>query len=46
MLTYGFMTLYCTTYTAAASVTAGRGMGILHAWTEANQALWAGVLDV
>ena len=31
----------------AAAVTAGAGWGtaILHAWTEADQALWAGVLN-
>ena len=43
------MALYCAAKTAAfaAAVTAGAGWGtaILHAWTEADQALWAGVLN-
>ena len=43
------MALYCAAKTAAfaAVVTAGAGWGtaILHAWTEADQALWAGVLN-
>ena len=49
VLTYWFMLLYCAAKTAAfvAAVTAGAGWGaaILHAWTEADQALWAGVLN-
>lgn len=49
VITYWFMTLYCAAKTAAfaAAVTAGAGWGtsILHAWTEADQALWAGVLN-
>ena len=47
--TYWFMALYCAAKTAAfvAAVTAGAGWGtaILHAWTDADQALWAGVLN-
>ncbi len=43
------MLLYCAAKTAAfvAAVMAGAGWGtaILHAWTEADQALWAGVLN-
>jgi len=43
------MALYCAAKTAAfvAAVTAGAGWGtaILYAWTEADQALWAGVLN-
>ena len=49
VITYWFMGLYCAAKTAAfaAAVTAGAGWGeaILHAWTEADQALWAGVLN-
>lgn len=49
VITYWFMALYCSAKTAAfaAAVTAGAGWGaaILHAWTEADQALWAGVLN-
>ena len=49
VITYWFMALYCTAKTAAfvAAVSAGAGWGtaVLHAWTEADQALWAGVLN-
>ena len=49
VITYWFMGLYCAAKTAAfaAAVTAGADWGeaILHAWTEADQALWAGVLN-
>lgn len=49
VLTYWFMALYCAAKSAAfaAAVTAGAGWGtaIVHAWTEADQALWAGVLN-
>lgn len=49
VITYWFMALYCAAKTAAfaAAVTAGAGWGvaILHVWTEADQALWAGVLN-
>lgn len=49
VITYWFMALYCAAKTAAfvAAMTAGAGweMAILHAWTEADQALWAGVLN-
>ena len=49
VITYWFMALYCAAKTAAfvAAVTAGAGYGVavLHAWTEADQALWAGVLN-
>ena len=49
VITYWFMGLYCAAKTAAfaAAVTAGAGWGeaTLHAWTEADQALWAGVLN-
>jgi hypothetical protein len=49
VITYWFMALYCAAKTAAfvAAVTAGAsyGVAILHAWTEADQALWAGVLN-
>ena len=49
VITYWFMGLYCAAKTAAfaVAVTAGAGWGdaILHAWTEADQALWAGVLN-
>ena len=50
VITYWFMGLYCAAKTAAfaAALTAGAGWGeaTLHAWTEADQALWAGVLNV
>ena len=49
VITYWFMALYCAAKTAAfaAAVNAGASWGtaILHAWTEADQALWAGVLN-
>jgi hypothetical protein len=49
VITYWFMALYCAAKLAAfaAALTAGAGWGvaILHAWTEADQALWAGVLN-
>jgi hypothetical protein len=49
VITYWFMALFCAAKTAAfaAAVNAGAGWGaaILHAWTEADQALWAGVLN-
>lgn len=49
VITYWFMGLYCAAKTAAfiAAVNAGIDWGttILHAWTEADQALWAGVLN-
>ncbi|MBM4257485.1 MAG: hypothetical protein FJ147_16515 [Deltaproteobacteria bacterium] len=49
VITYWFMALYCAakTATVAAAVTGGAGCGvaILYAWTEADQALWAGVLN-
>ena len=49
MITYWFMALYCAAKTAAffgaMSGGADWGVAILHAWTEADQALWAGVLN-
>ena len=49
VITYWFMGLYCAAKTAAfaAALTAGAGWGeaTLHAWTEADQALWTGVLN-
>ena len=49
VITYWFMGLYCTSKAAAfaAAVTAGAtwGVAILNAWTEGDQALWAGVLN-
>ena len=49
VITYWFMALYCAAKMAAfaAVVNAGAGWGtaILHSWTEADQALWAGVLN-
>ena len=49
VITYWFMALYCAakTATVAAALTGGAGWGaaVLHAWTEADQALWAGVLN-
>ncbi len=49
VITYWFMALYCAAKTAsfAAGVGAGAGWGdaILHAWADADRALWAGVLN-
>ena len=49
VITYWMMALYCAAKTAAfvAALTAGAGWGtaVLHAWAEADQALWAGVLN-
>jgi hypothetical protein len=49
VITYWFMALYCTAKTAAfvgaMSGCADWGAAIQHAWTEADQALWAGVLN-
>ena len=49
VITYWFMALYCAAKMAAfvAAVNGGAGWAtaILHAWTEADQALWAGVLN-
>jgi hypothetical protein len=49
VITYWFMALYCAAKTAAfaAALSAGAGWdtAVLHAWTEADQALWAGVLN-
>lgn len=49
VITYWFMALYCaaktTAFTAALSAGADWGTAVMHAWTEADQALWAGVLN-
>ena len=49
VITYLFMALYCTAKTVAfiAALNAGAGWGaaVLVAWTDADQALWAGVLN-
>ena len=49
VITYWFMALYCAAkmaaFVAAVSAGAGWGTAIVHAWTEADQALWAGVLN-
>ena len=49
VITYWFMALYCAAktaaFTAALSAGADWGTAVLHAWTEADQALWAGVLN-
>ncbi len=49
VITYWFMALYCAAKIAAfvAVLHAGAGWGatVLHAWSEADQALWAGVLN-
>lgn len=49
VITYWFMAMYCAAKTAAfaAAVTVGAGWvaAALLAWTEADQALWAGVLN-
>ena len=43
------MALYCAAkvaaFVAALNGGAGWGAAILHAWTEADQALWSGVLN-
>lgn len=49
VITYWFMALYCAAKTVAfvgpMAGGAGWGAAILHAWTDADQALWAGVLN-
>jgi hypothetical protein len=49
VITYWFMGLYCAAKTAAfvgvLSSGATVGSAVLQAWTEADQALWAGVLN-
>ncbi len=49
VITHWFMGLYCAAKTAGfiGALTAGVSWGeaILHAWTQADQALWAGVLN-
>ena len=49
VITYWFMALYCaaktTAFVGAMAGGAGWGAAILQAWTEADQALWAGVLN-
>ena len=49
VITYWLMALYCAAKTVAfvAALNAGAGWGaaVLAAWTDADQALWAGVLN-
>jgi len=49
VITYWFMALYCAAKTAAfvGAMTAGVGWSaaVVQSWTEADQALWAGVLN-
>jgi hypothetical protein len=49
IITYWFMALYCAAkvaaFTAALNAGAGWGAAALQAWNEADQALWAGVLN-
>ena len=49
VITYLFMALYCTAKATAffAALNAGAGWvaAVLVAWTDADQALWAGVLN-
>ncbi len=49
VITYWFMALYCAAkmaaFVAAVNAGAGWGVAILHTWTEADQALWTGVLN-
>jgi len=49
VITYWFMALYCAAKTAAffGAINGGGGWieAATHAWTEADQALWAGVLN-
>lgn len=49
VITYWFMALYCAAkvavFVAALNAGAGWSDAVLQAWTEADQALWAGVLN-
>ena len=49
IITYWLMALYCAaktvTFVAALNAGAGWGAAVLAAWSEADQALWAGVLN-
>ncbi len=49
VITYWFMTLYCAAKVAAFAAALGGGAGlgsaVMQAWTPADQALWAGVLN-
>ena len=49
IITYWFMALYCVAKTAAftAALNAGAdwGQAVIAAWTDADQALWSGVLN-
>jgi hypothetical protein len=49
VITYLFMALYCTAkataFFAALNAGAGWAAAVLVAWTDADQALWAGVLN-
>lgn len=49
VITYWFMALYCAAKTATLIGALAGGAGwddaVLHAWTEADQALWAAVLN-
>ncbi|MDP2431961.1 MAG: hypothetical protein Q8O33_08005 [Pseudomonadota bacterium] len=49
VITYWFMALYCAAKTAAfvAAINGGAlwSVAVVHAWTDADQALWAGVLN-
>ncbi|MBB3211661.1 hypothetical protein FHW67_000909 [Herbaspirillum sp. Sphag1AN] len=49
VITYWLMALYCAAKSAVfvAAINAGAGLitAIVHAWTESDQALWAGVLN-
>ncbi|MDP2431999.1 MAG: hypothetical protein Q8O33_08210 [Pseudomonadota bacterium] len=49
VITYWFMALYCAAKTAAFAAAINGGalwsVAVVHAWTEADQALWAGVLN-
>lgn len=49
VLTYWFMALYCAAkvaaFSAAIGACVGWGTAVLASWSEADQALWAGVLN-
>jgi len=49
IITYWFMALYCAAkaaaFVAALNAGAGWGVAVLAAWTDADQALWSGVLN-
>jgi hypothetical protein len=49
IITYWFMALYCSAkfaaFVAAMNAGAGWGEAVINSWTQADQALWSGVLN-